>query len=57
MVSQHQILDQVAKLLDAGTIHSTVTKVLKPINAASLKEAHRLVETNHMIGKVVISNQ
>lgn len=57
MVSQHQILDQVAKLLDAGTIHSTVTKVLKPINATNLKEAHRLVETNHMIGKVVISNQ
>lgn len=57
MVSQHQILDQVAKLLDAGKIHSTVTKVLKPINVANLKEAHRLVETNHMIGKVVISSQ
>lgn len=56
MISQHEILEHIAQLLDNGTIHSTVTQVLKPINADNLKRAHQLVETNHMIGKVAISN-
>lgn len=57
MITQHQILDKVADLLDNGDIHSTVTKVLRPINVANLKQAHALVETNHEIGKVAISNE
>lgn len=57
MIIQHQILDKVASLLDNGNIHSTVTKVLRPINVANLKRAHALVETNHEIGKVAISNE
>lgn len=56
MISQHEILEQIAQLLDNGTIHSTVTKVLKPISVDNLRQAHQLVETNHMIGKVAISN-
>jgi zinc-binding alcohol dehydrogenase family protein len=56
MISQHEILDRIAQLLDNGDLHSTLTKSLEPINVANLKEAHRLVETNHMIGKVGISN-
>ncbi len=57
MISQHEILDQVAKLLDDGTLHTTVTKILKPITAENLRKAHAAVETNHMIGKIVIANQ
>lgn len=55
MITQHQILDQVADLLDKDILKSTLNKTLSPINVQNLKEAHQLVESNHMIGKVVIS--
>lgn len=57
MIAQHEILDQVATLLDQKILKSTVTKTLSPINVNNLKQAHQLVETNHMIGKVVVCNQ
>lgn len=57
MITQHDILERVAQLLDQGVIHSTVTQTLKPINVKNLKQAHQAVETNHMIGKIAISNQ
>ncbi|WP_125681196.1 zinc-binding alcohol dehydrogenase family protein [Levilactobacillus yonginensis] len=56
MISQHQILERVAQLLDAGTLVSTLNKTLTPINAANMRAAHALVETNRMIGKVVLTN-
>lgn len=54
MITQHEILNQIAELLDQKAIQSTVTKILTPINVTNLKEAHQLVETNHMIGKIAI---
>lgn len=56
MITQHQILNHISHLLDEGTIKSTINKKLSPINVNNLKMAHQLVETNHMVGKVVISN-
>ncbi|HCD06902.1 MAG TPA: zinc-binding alcohol dehydrogenase family protein [Lactobacillus sp.] len=56
MITQHQILNHISHLLDEGTIKSTINKKLSPINVDKLKMAHQLVETNHMVGKVVISN-
>lgn len=56
MISQHRILDNISKLLDEGKVQTTLTKELKPISLMNLKKAHGLVETNHMIGKVVVSN-
>lgn len=56
MITQHEILEQIATMLDENIIHSTLTKELSPINADNLKKAHQLVESNHMIGKVVVSN-
>ena len=56
MITQHDILEQIATMLDENIIHSTLTKELSPINADNLKKAHQLVESNHMIGKVVVSN-
>jgi NADPH:quinone reductase len=52
---QREILDEVARLVDAGTLHSTMTTRLAPLNAASLIEAHRQVETSSTIGKVVVA--
>jgi len=56
MISQHEILNQMAKLFEQNLLQSTLTKELSPINVDNLKQAHQLVETGHMIGKVVISH-
>lgn len=56
MITQHQILDQVSQLLDEGKLKSTLTKTLNPINAENLRKATALVESKHMIGKVVVQN-
>ena len=57
MISQHVILNRVADLVDAGDLRTTLTKTLTPINAANLRAAHELVESNRMIGKVVLTNE
>lgn len=56
MLSQHHILKAIASLLDTGALQSTLTKTLSPINVTNLKTAHQLVESNQMIGKVVVSD-
>lgn len=55
MIEQHQILDEVATLLDAGVLRSTVNCVLYPLDAIRLREAHRLVENGGITGKVVVA--
>lgn len=55
MIAQHRILDEVAALVDAGVLRSTVNRVLHPLDAARLREAHRLVENGGMTGKVVVA--
>lgn len=57
MITQHEILDKISSLLDQEIIKTTLNKTLSPINVANLKRAHKLVESNHMIGKVVVSNE
>ncbi|CAH2233016.1 jg703 [Pararge aegeria aegeria] len=51
----HEILQDISKMLDNGQLKTTLNKVLSPINAANLKEAHRLLEEKHTIGKIVVS--
>jgi NADPH:quinone reductase len=55
MEAQHRLLNKVADLVDAGAIRSTLTEVLGPINAATLKKAHALIETNKTRGKLVLA--
>ncbi|MGJ8627290.1 MAG: zinc-binding alcohol dehydrogenase family protein [Sulfitobacter sp.] len=54
MIEQHKLLSYVADQIDAGKIKTTLSKVLSPINAANLREAHRLVETGSAKGKIVV---
>jgi zinc-binding alcohol dehydrogenase family protein len=55
-VSAHgDILDEVARLLDAGLLRSTMTQELGPINAANLRHAHRRLESGRTTGKVVLA--
>lgn len=54
IAEQGKLLNEVAGLIDAGKIRTTVTEVLSPINAANLKKAHALLETNRAKGKIVL---
>ncbi|MGB4777299.1 zinc-binding alcohol dehydrogenase family protein [Microbacterium sp.] len=53
--AQHDLLNRIAALIDAGRIRSTVTRVLAPLNAARLREAHAIVETGRATGKIVVA--
>ncbi|XP_075973326.1 zinc-type alcohol dehydrogenase-like protein SERP1785 [Anticarsia gemmatalis] len=52
---QHQLLKEVSRLLDEGKLKCTLTKTMSPINAANLREAHRIIERQKMVGKLVLS--
>lgn len=54
MDSQNKLLSWVAHEIDDGNIKSTLSKTLSPINAETLRQAHRLVEAGNSIGKVVV---
>lgn len=55
MDQQGKLLNEVAALVDAGQIRSTLQENLGPINAANLRRAHARVESGSTIGKVVLS--
>ncbi|WP_375792820.1 zinc-binding alcohol dehydrogenase family protein [Pediococcus ethanolidurans] len=55
MATQGQILAKIAELLDNKQLRSTLTLTLTGINADSLRRAHEQVESNKMIGKVVVT--
>ena len=54
MDAQHRLLNEVARMVDQGTIRTTVAENLGPINAANLRRAHAMVESGRMRGKVVL---
>ncbi|WP_329042802.1 zinc-binding alcohol dehydrogenase family protein [Streptomyces sp. NBC_00178] len=54
-VTQHHILTQVARLVDAGILTTTATTDLGTINAAHLREAHGVLESGKAIGKITLT--
>lgn len=56
MLEQHNILNRVAELVEAGKLRSTMTERLEPINAANLRLAHAKIESGSTIGKIVLEN-
>ena len=54
MAAQHGLLDEVAQLVDAGLIRTTLTEKFGSINAANLRKAHALIESGKSRGKVVL---
>ena len=54
MVKQHEILNQIADLLDAGTIKTSLTTTLNGFSVENLKKAHEMQESGKTIGKTVI---
>lgn len=51
---QHDLLNRVADLVDAGTIVTTATANLGPLTLENLKKGHELQETGKVIGKNVL---
>ena len=54
ILRQHDLLAEVARLVDLGTLKTTVTERYGPMTAANLKRAHALVESGRSIGKVTL---
>jgi zinc-binding alcohol dehydrogenase family protein len=54
MGEQGRILNEIAALVDAGILVTTLTRRDGPINAANLKQIHALVESGSAIGKTVL---
>lgn len=55
MIEQGRLLDRVAELIDAGELKGTHTQTLGKIDAQTLREAHRRLESGTTIGKVVLA--
>lgn len=55
MQAQHRLLNEVADLVDAGVLRTTLREDFGAINAANLRRAHQQVESASTIGKIVLS--
>ena len=53
-INQHLLLNEVAELVDAGIIRTTVGEHFGRIDAANLRRAHTLLESGRARGKIVL---
>lgn len=54
MIEQHNLLNRVAELIDAGQLRTTLGEHFGTINAANLRKAHALLESGKARGKIVL---
>ena len=54
MIAQHNILNNVADLIDKGVLRTTLGQNFGTINATNLKRAHALLESGKSRGKIVL---
>ncbi|OWQ93711.1 hypothetical protein CDN99_04470 [Roseateles aquatilis] len=54
IAAQGRLLAQVAQAVDAGHVRTTLAEVVGPIDAATLKRAHALQESQRQRGKLVL---
>lgn len=55
MIAQQHLLQQVADMVDAGQLKTTLNSDFGTINAENLRKAHQLIESQQAIGKLVLS--
>ncbi len=55
MHKQGELLEEVARLVDAGTLRTTANASFGTINAANLRKAHALIESGTAQGKLVLA--
>ncbi|QBD81213.1 hypothetical protein EPA93_36655 [Ktedonosporobacter rubrisoli] len=53
MLTLHHVLSQVATLVDAGGIKSTLTARLSPITTSMLRQTHVRIATGEMLDKLM----
>ena len=54
MAQQHALLNEVSRLVDHGTLRTTLGEVIRPISAANLRRAHAQIESGSTVGKIVL---
>ncbi len=54
ILAQHNLLNEVADLVDAGLVRTTLAETLGEINAANLKKTHARIESGRTLGKLVL---
>ena len=54
MIKQHQMLNEIARLVDAGEVKTTLNKTYQQISVENLVAAHKLLEAGSSIGKIVL---
>jgi NADPH2:quinone reductase len=54
MIDQHNLLNDVADLIDNGVLRTTLDQAFGAINAGNLKRAHTLLESGKSRGKIVL---
>jgi zinc-binding alcohol dehydrogenase family protein len=54
MIGQHNLLNDVADLIDKSVLRTTLDQTFGTINAANLKRAHALLESGTSRGKIVL---
>ncbi|KPH95733.1 NADPH:quinone reductase [Pseudoalteromonas porphyrae] len=54
MIAQHQLLTELAELIDAGTIKTTLGQHLGKISVENLIKAHQILESHQSRGKLVL---
>lgn len=54
IAAQGALLNEVSRLVDDGTLKTTLAETLAPINAENLRRAHALIESGRARGKIVL---
>jgi NADPH2:quinone reductase len=55
MIAQHNLLNEVSKMVDDGILRTTFGIDMGAINATNLKKAHALIESGRAKGKIVLT--
>lgn len=55
IIRQHELLTEVAGLVDTGKVKTTMTENYGTISAANLKRAHAQIESGTTLGKIVLA--
>jgi len=55
ILEQHNLLNQVAELVETGVIRTTADNEFGTINATNLRKAHALIESGRSRGKIVLA--
>jgi NADPH:quinone reductase len=55
IAEQGKLLNEISRLVDAGTLRTTMTQQYSPIDAANLKQVHTLIESGKARGKIVLA--